>query len=146
MLRRTIVLGRLAPLGIRPQHSHSCTLFRSLSVKAAKRAAEVVDTEIKKAPKRRAAKKAEPENRDIPRHASGPQHIDLQHGRPAGGHWAKVQRWVLFSDLHVSYKTLDVCCEVLDRVKQEAAARNAGILFLGARLSCPDISWYMRSV
>lgn len=38
---------------------------------------------------------------------------------------------LVFSDLHVSPKTLDTCCQVLRRVREEAAAREAGILFLG---------------
>ena len=38
---------------------------------------------------------------------------------------------LVFSDLHVSLKTLDTCCQVLRRVREEAAARDAGILFLG---------------
>lgn len=60
---------------------------------------------------------------------------NLRRCTPSGAHWQAVERWVLFSDLHVSYKTLSVCCEVLDRVKAEAAARNAGIIFLGTCLN-----------
>ena len=40
-------------------------------------------------------------------------------------------RWVLFSDLHVTPRTLPICLDVLRRVRDEAAARSAGVLFLG---------------
>jgi hypothetical protein len=39
--------------------------------------------------------------------------------------------WVVFSDLHVSNKTMQSALEVLRRVHEEAASRQAGILFLG---------------
>ena len=39
---------------------------------------------------------------------------------------------LVFSDLHVSTKTVDTCCRVLQCVREEAAARDAGIIFLGA--------------
>ncbi|CAM9232891.1 unnamed protein product [Discosporangium mesarthrocarpum] len=43
-----------------------------------------------------------------------------------------VREWILFSDLHVSTRTLKVCLEVLDRVHEEAMKRDScGILFLG---------------
>lgn len=51
--------------------------------------------------------------------------------RPKGKRWENVESWVMFSDLHVSVKTLDVCISVLRKIKREAAARKAGILFLG---------------
>ena len=60
--------------------------------------------------------------------------IDLHANVPKGTHWHGVESWVAFSDLHVGLRTVDVACQVLRRVKEEAAARNAGILFLG-RLS-----------
>lgn len=41
------------------------------------------------------------------------------------------QRWLAFSDLHVSLRTRRVCLQVLERVQEEAAARGAGVLFLG---------------
>ncbi|KAK9812526.1 hypothetical protein WJX73_005975 [Symbiochloris irregularis] len=63
--------------------------------------------------------------------AESPKSVDLASGVPAGSHWQSVERWVVFSDLHVSARTSDVCCQVLDRVKAEAAARKAGVLFLG---------------
>jgi len=50
---------------------------------------------------------------------------------PKGKRWETVKEWVMFSDLHVSVKSLDVCVSVLRKVKKEAAARKAGILFLG---------------
>lgn len=42
---------------------------------------------------------------------------------------------VVFSDLHVSKKNVDVCMEVLHTVHREAVRRDAGILFLGKSLS-----------
>jgi hypothetical protein len=39
--------------------------------------------------------------------------------------------WVVFSDLHVSNKTMQSALEVLRRVHEEADSRQAGILFLG---------------
>lgn len=57
--------------------------------------------------------------------------VDLTANVPQGDHWQEVKRWVVFSDLHVSPKTEEVACEVLRRVCKEAAARDAGILFLG---------------
>jgi len=45
--------------------------------------------------------------------------------------WAAVKQWVVFSDLHVSPRTVGVSVEVLRRVHEEAVARDAGILFLG---------------
>ena len=50
---------------------------------------------------------------------------------PAGKRWQGVSKWIVFTDLHVSPRTLDVCLEVLRRVKQEAKAQDAGIVFLG---------------
>ncbi|KAA6423047.1 MAG: hypothetical protein FRX49_07035 [Trebouxia sp. A1-2] len=37
----------------------------------------------------------------------------------------------MFSDLHVSIRTLDTCISVLQKIKKEATSRKAGILFLG---------------
>lgn len=42
-----------------------------------------------------------------------------------------IRDWIVFSDLHVSSKTLDVCLEVLRQVRDIACARQAGIIFLG---------------
>jgi hypothetical protein len=39
--------------------------------------------------------------------------------------------WVVFSDLHVSRATLAVCLRVLAAVREEAARRGAGVIFLG---------------
>ena len=50
---------------------------------------------------------------------------------PQGKRWEDIDRWVMFSDLHVSVKTLATCIAVLKKVKQEATKRKAGILFLG---------------
>lgn len=50
---------------------------------------------------------------------------------PAGKRWQGISKWIVFTDLHVSPRTLDVCLEVLRRVKQEAKAQDAGIVFLG---------------
>ena len=68
---------------------------------------------------------------------------DLHANAPDGAHWQRVESWVVFSDLHVGLRTIDVACQVLQRVREEAAARNAGILFLGRPLSgrkygCPQ--------
>lgn len=51
--------------------------------------------------------------------------------RPTGQPWDTLDRWVMFSDLHVSTRTLNTCIDVLRKIKQEAEARQAGILFLG---------------
>ncbi|KAL3137671.1 hypothetical protein ABBQ38_004946 [Trebouxia sp. C0009 RCD-2024] len=51
--------------------------------------------------------------------------------RPKGKRWENVDKWVMFSDLHVSVKTLGVCISVLRTIKKEAVARKAGIVFLG---------------
>ena len=64
---------------------------------------------------------------------------DLFHNAPPAGPWDHVKRWVVFSDLHVSTKSLRVCIQVLQRVRQEALERGAGVLFLGTcqlRLMC----------
>lgn len=55
---------------------------------------------------------------------------------PQGKRWEKVDQWVMFSDLHVSTKTLKTCLEVLQKVKHEATKRKAGVLFLGEFLRC----------
>jgi len=49
--------------------------------------------------------------------------------------WPSVCKWVVFSDLHVSPKTLDVCLEVLREVRNAARLRGAGVLFLGMSLA-----------
>ena len=49
--------------------------------------------------------------------------------------WPSVCKWVVFSDLHVSPKTLDVCLEVLREVRNAARLRGAGVLFLGTSLA-----------
>jgi hypothetical protein len=54
-------------------------------------------------------------------------------GGPADPVFAEVPAWVAFSDLHVSHRTADVAVEVLRRVRAEAEARGAGVLFLGVR-------------
>lgn len=54
--------------------------------------------------------------------------------KPKGKRWENVDKWVMFSDLHVSVKTLSVCISVLRRIKKEAVARKAGIVFLGNKL------------
>ena len=64
---------------------------------------------------------------------SQPQ-IDLQSNVPQGAHWDSLKTWVVFSDLHVSPKTAEVACQVLQRVREEAHTRNAGVLFLGKPL------------
>ncbi len=42
-----------------------------------------------------------------------------------------MKTWIVFSDLHVTSRSLEVCLAVLRRVHTEAVARNAGILFCG---------------
>ena len=64
---------------------------------------------------------------------SQPQ-VDLQFNLPQGAHWHSIKTWVVFSDLHVSLKTAEVACQVLQRVREEAYTRNAGVLFLGKSL------------
>ena len=99
-------------------------------------AAERKTAKRRRRPKKQAAPGPSEEQAD---NASGQQlsaqpQIDLHADLPAGTHWQDVQSWVVFSDLHVSLKTADVACQVLRRVREEAEARNAGILFLGKLL------------
>ena len=42
-----------------------------------------------------------------------------------------MDKWVVFSDLHVSRKTKDVCLQTLKYVHDVAARENRGVLFLG---------------
>ena len=42
-----------------------------------------------------------------------------------------VREWVLFSDLHLSERSLGTCLEVLRAVHEAAVSRGAGIIFLG---------------
>jgi hypothetical protein len=57
---------------------------------------------------------------------------DLQRWAPRGPSWdTRPSKWIVFSDLHVTPRTLPVCLEVLKKVREEAAARSAGVLFLG---------------
>lgn len=61
--------------------------------------------------------------------------LDLAVGAPSpeiAAAWTGVKEWVVFSDLHVSAKTVKVAVEVLRAVHAEAVRRDAGILFLGA--------------
>lgn len=46
-------------------------------------------------------------------------------------HHASYTKWVIFSDLHVSPASMEMCLEVLDTAHSLALERNAGILFLG---------------
>eukprot|EP00850_Spirogloea_muscicola_P005728 SM000026S08977 [mRNA] locus=s26:861309:884420:+ [translate_table: standard] len=48
-----------------------------------------------------------------------------------GEPWATVARWVVFSDLHLSRRTCEICIQVLQAVHAAAVAREAGIIFLG---------------
>lgn len=57
---------------------------------------------------------------------------DLQRWTPCGPSWeTPPSQWIVFSDLHVTPRTLPVCLEVLKKVRDEAASRSAGVLFLG---------------
>ena len=46
-------------------------------------------------------------------------------------HFATLERWVVFSDLHCSPATLETCLHVLREVHRTAVERAAGIVFLG---------------
>jgi hypothetical protein len=37
--------------------------------------------------------------------------------------WAEAETWVVFSDLHLSRRTCDICMEVLQTVYEEAVAK-----------------------
>eukprot|EP00878_Enallax_costatus_P043517 GHUV01051530.1.p1 GENE.GHUV01051530.1~~GHUV01051530.1.p1 ORF type:complete len:209 (+),score=21.30 GHUV01051530.1:528-1154(+) len=50
---------------------------------------------------------------------------------PSGTALDQTKSWVVFSDLHVSPKTIDTSIEVLRYVHQQAKDNQAGILFLG---------------
>ena len=43
----------------------------------------------------------------------------------------RAERWIVFSDLHVSKRTMETCREVLKRVNDEAVRTGAGVVFLG---------------
>ena len=96
-------------------------------------------TQDKPAPKKRGRKKKAAKDVDTETQqcasssisASALRSVDLAANIPLGSDWGKVKRWVVFSDLHVSHKTVDVACQVLRRVREEAEARKAGVLFLG---------------
>ena len=85
--------------------------------------------------KKEAATAAPQHHEDIPSQHTVSVDIDLHANAPKSAHWQRVDSWVVFSDLHVGLRTVDVACQVLQRVREEAAARNAGILFLGMLLS-----------
>ena len=91
--------------------------------------------------KRRTRKKKESStaaaqhHKDTPSQQTVQPYNDLHANAPKGAHWQRVDSWVVFSDLHVGLRTINVACEVLQRVREEAAARNAGILFLGEILT-----------
>ncbi|BDA43191.1 hypothetical protein COCOBI_04-2030 [Coccomyxa sp. Obi] len=103
----------------------------------------------KPAPKKRGRKKKAVEAAPVSHSDSGaaPPAVDLGANVPQRGDWANVKRWVVFSDLHVSHKTVDVACQVLRHVREEAVARDAGVLFLGktslALLTAWDF-WHVR--
>ena len=61
--------------------------------------------------------------------------------KPKGKRWENVDKWIMFSDLHVSVKTLKVCISVLRKIKKEAVARKAGIVFLGNATTQIDCSF-----
>lgn len=57
---------------------------------------------------------------------------DLNRWAPQGPSWSTPpSQWLVFSDLHVTSRTLPVCLDVLRRVRDEATARSAGVAFLG---------------
>ncbi|KAL2632582.1 hypothetical protein R1flu_004061 [Riccia fluitans] len=45
--------------------------------------------------------------------------------------WSRIKTWIVFSDLHVSRRTLETCLHVLRAVHAEASSRDGGIIFLG---------------
>lgn len=60
-----------------------------------------------------------------------PPALALVGAPPTSQAFCSVDKWVVFSDLHVTPATLPTCMRVLERVHQEALDRRAGILFLG---------------
>lgn len=95
-------------------------------------AAETTAAAPKAVRKRRTRKVAAAAEPDAP---AGPPPLDLGACVPpaeTAAAWASVKQWVVFSDLHVSAKTVGVAVEVLRAVHAEAIRRDAGILFLGA--------------
>lgn len=91
----------------------------------------------KKRGRRKKAEAAAPESfsaESLPQQSDSQLEIDLQLNVPQGAHWDSIKTWVVFSDLHVSFKTAEVACQVLRRVREEAHSRNAGVLFLGKSL------------
>lgn len=63
--------------------------------------------------------------------------VDLTKYAPKGDAWHRPQKWIVFSDLHVSLRTVPVCLDVLKTIHQHASQHKAGIIFLG------DF-WHMR--
>ena len=69
---------------------------------------------------------------------------------PAG--WETIPRWLVFSDLHVSPRTLPYSLEVLQTVLRLARERQAGILFLGdfwhtrGKLEVPLLNAVLRAL
>lgn len=61
--------------------------------------------------------------------------VDIPHADPYatehGTRFDHVRKWVVYSDLHVSMKTIHVCMEVLERVHTVAQEHGAGVIFLG---------------
>jgi hypothetical protein len=56
----------------------------------------------------------------------------VQFGQPPpAASFAPDNGWVVFSDLHMSQRTMGVALQTLQRVHQEAKERAAGVLFLG---------------
>lgn len=56
----------------------------------------------------------------------------MQFGQPPdAAAFAPANGWVVFSDLHMSQKTMGVALQTLQRVHKEAKERAAGVLFLG---------------
>lgn len=91
----------------------------------------------KKRGRRKKAEEAAPKSltaESLQHRSSSQPQIDLQSNVPQGVHWDSIKTWVVFSDLHVSLKTAEVACQVLQRVREEAHTRNAGVLFLGKSL------------
>lgn len=99
---------------------------------ATEQADEIPQPVKKRGRKKKAVPDTEPHvDVTAPSQQSVQPQINLHANIPQGAQWQRVDSWVVFSDLHVSLKTADVACQVLRRVREEAQARKAGILFLG---------------
>jgi len=135
--RRNFVLRPAAfPIMI-PRHPGASGLVRLLTAAAKGARSASAATSNGKRARRKKAEDAEatPE----PTHDASPAQPlitmqDLLDAAPRGTKstaFSQVDRWVVFSDLHLSAKSAPTCEQVLARVHEEALRRDAGVLFLG---------------